>query len=41
MCEMFSSIEEVKLKLAQQDYICSSEIATVVYLAEKLEKPVT
>jgi MoxR-like ATPase len=40
MCEMFSSIEEVKHKLAEQDYICSSEIATVVYLAEKLEKPV-
>jgi len=37
---MFGSIEEVKNKLAGQDYICSGEIATVIYLAEKLEKPV-
>jgi MoxR-like ATPase len=37
---MFSSIEEVKDKLAKQDYICSNEIATVIFLAEKLEKPV-
>ncbi|RJP33008.1 MAG: MoxR family ATPase [Actinobacteria bacterium] len=37
---MFSSIEEVREKLADQKYICSTEIATVVYLAEKLEKPV-
>ncbi len=37
---MFSSIDEVRKKLAEQKYICSSEIATVIYLAEKLEKPV-
>ena len=37
---MFSSIEEVKERLAGQDYICSGEIATVIFLAEKLEKPV-
>jgi MoxR-like ATPase len=37
---MFGSIEEVKNKLAEENYICSSEIATVIYLAEKLEKPV-
>ena len=37
---MFSSIEEVKDGLAKQDYICSTDIATVIYLAEKLEKPV-
>ncbi len=37
---MFGSIEEVRNKLADQDYICSGEIATVIYLAEKLEKPV-
>jgi len=40
MSRMFSSIDEVRKKLADQKYICSSEIATVVYLAEKLEKPV-
>jgi MoxR-like ATPase len=40
MSGMFGSIEEVKNKLAQENYICSSEIATVIYLAEKLEKPV-
>lgn len=37
---MFESIEEVRLKLADQKYICSKEIATVIFLAEKLEKPV-
>jgi MoxR-like ATPase len=37
---MFGSIDEVREKLAEQKYICSREIATVVYLAEKLEKPV-
>ncbi|MBN2025716.1 MAG: MoxR family ATPase [Actinobacteria bacterium] len=37
---MFSSIDEVREKLAGQKYICNREIATVVYLAEKLEKPV-
>jgi MoxR-like ATPase len=37
---MFSSIDEVREKLADQKYICNREIATVVYLSEKLEKPV-
>ncbi len=37
---MFGSIDEVKSRLAEQDYICSGEIATVIFLAEKLEKPV-
>jgi len=37
---MFSSIDEVRDRLAQQKYICSKEIATIIFLAEKLEKPV-
>ncbi len=37
---MFSSIDEVREKLAGEKYICSKEIATVVYLSEKLQKPV-
>ncbi|MDI6874502.1 AAA family ATPase [Candidatus Solincola sp.] len=37
---MFGSIEEVQRKLAEQKYICSKEIATVIFLAERLEKPV-
>ncbi len=37
---MFQSIEEVRRLLAEQKYICSKEIATVVFLAERLEKPV-
>ncbi|WP_287153136.1 MoxR family ATPase [Candidatus Solincola tengchongensis] len=37
---MFESIEEVRTKLAEQKYICSKEIATVIFLAERLEKPV-
>ncbi|MDY6795576.1 MAG: MoxR family ATPase [Actinomycetota bacterium] len=37
---MFSSIDEVKDRLADQRYICSKEIATVVFLSEKMEKPV-
>jgi MoxR-like ATPase len=40
MSRMFSSIDEVREKLADQKYICNREIATVVYLAQKLEKPV-
>jgi len=40
MMSMFSSIDEVRDRLAQQKYICSKEIATVIFLAEKLEKPV-
>ncbi len=37
---MFSSIEEVIERLAAQNYICSRRIATVVYLATALEKPI-
>ncbi|MBC7252769.1 MAG: MoxR family ATPase [Actinobacteria bacterium] len=37
---MFESIEEVQRKLVEQKYICGKEIATVVFLAERLEKPV-
>jgi MoxR-like ATPase len=37
---MFSSIDEVREKLAGEKYICSKEIATVIYLSQRLEKPV-
>jgi MoxR-like ATPase len=37
---MFSSIEETIKQLEKQKYITSREIATTVYLALKLEKPV-
>ncbi len=37
---MFDNIEEVRERLAEQKYICSKEIATVVYIAQQLEKPV-
>lgn len=37
---MFSSIEDTIKKLESQKYITSREIATTVYLALKLEKPV-
>jgi len=37
---MFESVEEVQRKLAEQDYICDKNIATVVFLASRLEKPV-
>ncbi len=37
---MFDSVENVEQCLAEQAYICDRKIATVVYLAEKLEKPV-
>ena len=36
---MFDSVEAVKNALAEQQYIASDEIATVLYLAEKLGKP--
>jgi MoxR-like ATPase len=35
-----NSISEVKQALASQQYIASDEIATVLYLAERLGKPV-
>ena len=37
---MFANVEEVKKKLEGADYICSREIATVVYLAMATRKPV-
>jgi MoxR-like ATPase len=37
---MFESVDQVVSELADQDYICDKKIATVVYLAQKLEKPV-
>ena len=37
---MFSSIEEVIERLAEQRYICDRRVATVVYLATQLEKPI-
>jgi hypothetical protein len=37
---MFSSVEEVVERFAQQNYICSRSIATVVYLSAHLKKPI-
>ncbi|RME72639.1 MAG: MoxR family ATPase [Chloroflexi bacterium] len=37
---MSDAPEQIKAKLAEQQYIASDEIATVVYLAEELGKPV-
>jgi MoxR-like ATPase len=37
---MFDSVQDVQKRLEEQDYICGKNIATVVYLAYKLEKPV-
>jgi MoxR-like ATPase len=37
---MFDSVEKVRQSLADQGYICDQKIATVVFLAQKLEKPV-
>jgi len=37
---MFSSIEDVAQRFEAQSYICSRRIATVVYLATRLEKPI-
>jgi MoxR-like ATPase len=37
---MFDSVDDVQKQLAEQEYICDKNISTVVYLAEKLEKPV-
>jgi MoxR-like ATPase len=37
---MFDSISQVREALATQQYIATDEIATVVYLADKLEKPI-
>jgi len=37
---MFASVEDVAARLREQGYICGKNIATVVYLATQLEKPV-
>jgi len=37
---MFDSVEKVETLLGEESYICDRKIATVVFLAEKLEKPV-
>ena len=37
---MFASIEEVIERFAGNNYICDRRIATVVYLAERLQKPI-
>jgi MoxR-like ATPase len=37
---MFESVERVLEALRRENYICDEKIATVVFLAEKLEKPV-
>jgi MoxR-like ATPase len=37
---MFDSVDQVLAKLTEQDYIGDKKIGTVVFLADKLEKPV-
>ncbi|MBW1845057.1 MAG: MoxR family ATPase [Deltaproteobacteria bacterium] len=37
---MFESVESVQQELADLNYICDANIATVVFLAQRLEKPV-
>ena len=37
---MFESVDRVQKSLEKQGYICGKNIATVVFLAEQLEKPV-
>jgi MoxR-like ATPase len=37
---LFESIEDVREKLAQQEYVCDRRLATVIYLAVKLDNPV-
>jgi MoxR-like ATPase len=37
---MFQSVDDVQKGLEAQGYICDRRIATVVFLALKLEKPV-
>jgi MoxR-like ATPase len=37
---MFDSVEDVQKRLHDQAYICDQKISTVVFLAERLEKPV-
>jgi len=37
---MFKSVEDVIQQLSDQDYLCDKQIATVVFLAQQLDKPV-
>src|SRR5881396_4416236 len=37
---MFQSVDEVVNRLAGEQYICSREVATVVYLAAAMKKPI-
>ena len=37
---MFQSVDDVIQQLGDQDYICDKQIATVVFLAQQLDKPV-
>jgi MoxR-like ATPase len=37
---MFESVAQVEKRLREQGYICDRKIATVVFLAQRLEKPV-
>jgi MoxR-like ATPase len=37
---MFKSVDDVIQQLSEQDYICDKQIATVVFLAQQLDKPV-
>ncbi len=37
---MFKSVEDVIQQLSDQEYICDKQIATVVYLAQQLDKPI-
>ncbi len=40
MCAMFASVDEASARLAEAGYLPSPEIATAVFLADRLEKPV-
>lgn len=37
---MFTSVEEVLQRFDEEGYICSKEIATVIFLSQRLKKPV-
>ena len=37
---MFQSVDDVIQQLGDQDYICDKQIATIVFLAQQLDKPV-
>jgi MoxR-like ATPase len=37
---VFESIDDVREKLAAEKYVCDRDVATVIFLAQRLEKPV-